>query len=71
MHQYCLHSRDFGEDLCHAHPWVREQLERWGDWLVETVGYDGFRLDFVKGIERGFVGRWLSSGLRAGRFAVG
>jgi alpha-amylase len=65
------HSKDFGEDLCFAHPWVRAGLKGWGSWLTDTFGFDGYRLDFVKGIEPWYIEEWLSSGSMSGRFAVG
>ncbi len=65
------HSKDFGEDLCVAHPYVNRGLKLWGDWLTTTVGYDGYRLDFVKGIEPWFIEEWLSYGAMQGKFAVG
>src|SRR5664280_2175176 len=41
----------FGDmpDLCHRHPLVYQNLIELGQWLVETIGFDGFRFDFVKG----------------------
>lgn len=65
------HSKDFGEDLCVAHPEINQGLKQWGEWLTSTVGFDGYRLDFVKGIEPWFIEEWLSHGTMNGRFAVG
>ncbi len=41
----------FGDmpDLCHRNPLVYSELIKLGQWLVETIGFDGFRFDFVKG----------------------
>jgi alpha-amylase len=41
----------FGDmpDLCHRDPYVFEQLMTLAQWMVEDVGFDGFRFDFVKG----------------------
>jgi alpha-amylase len=41
----------FGDmpDLCHRNPLVYQNLIELGQWLVETIGFDGFRFDFVKG----------------------
>ena len=41
----------FGDmpDLCHRNPLVYGQVIALAQWLVETIGYDGFRFDFVKG----------------------
>jgi len=41
----------FGDmpDLCHRNPLVYQEIVALGQWLVETIGFDGFRFDFVKG----------------------
>ncbi len=46
----------FGDmpDLCHRNPGVYMQLIEYARWLLETVGFDGFRYDMVKGY-----GGWL------------
>lgn len=46
----------FGEmpDLCHRNPYVYSQLIEYARWLLEEVGFDGFRYDCFKGY-----GGWL------------
>jgi len=41
----------FGDmsDLAHRNPYVYAELLKLTRWLVEEVGFDGFRYDFVKG----------------------
>ena len=41
----------FGEfpDLSHRNPYVYGQILELARWLVEDIGFDGFRYDFVKG----------------------
>jgi alpha-amylase len=41
-------------DLCHRNPGVYESLMEYARWLIEDIGFDGFRYDFVKGY-----GVWL------------
>jgi alpha-amylase len=41
-------------DLCHRNPDVYESLMEYARWLIEDIGFDGFRYDFVKGY-----GVWL------------
>lgn len=41
-------------DLCHRNPYVYSQLIEYARWLIEDIGFDGFRYDFVKGY-----GAWL------------
>jgi alpha-amylase len=36
-------------DLCHRNPQVYADVMAYVKWLVEEVGFDGFRYDFVKG----------------------
>jgi alpha-amylase len=36
-------------DLCHRNPSVYAEVLAYVKWLVEEVGFDGFRYDFVKG----------------------
>ena len=41
----------FGDmpDLSHRNPYVYGELLKFARWLIEEVGFDGFRYDFVKG----------------------
>ncbi len=41
----------FGDmpDLSHRNPYVYGEILRLARWLVEEIGFDGFRYDFVKG----------------------
>jgi alpha-amylase len=41
----------FGEmpDLSHRNPYVYAELLKLARWLIEEIGFDGFRYDFVKG----------------------
>jgi len=38
---------------------VRGELKYWGEWIIKTVGVDGFRLDAVKHIQGDFFNDWL------------
>lgn len=63
-----------GADVDHSREEVREELVRWGSWLLETTGARGVRLDAVKHISAGFTKEWLERVRGAGRpdlFAVG
>lgn len=39
---------------------VLPRLQAWGNWMVNTVGFDGFRLDFVRGYQIDFISRWIN-----------
>ncbi len=47
----------FGEmpDLSHRNPYVFGEIINLARWLVEEIGFDGFRYDFVKGYGAGTV----------------
>jgi alpha-amylase len=45
-------------DLCHRNPDVYKSLMDYSQWLIEDIGFDGFRYDFVKGY-----GTWLISAI--------
>lgn len=47
-----------------------DSLMVWGDWLTTTLGLDGFRFDFVKGIHPEYLKRWVNHGAMRGKFHV-
>ncbi len=51
-----LNRETFGDmpDLCHINPRVSTGILNNAKWLIEKIGYDGFRYDFVKGF-----GAWV------------
>lgn len=55
----------FGDfpDLCHRHPEVYRWLLEYARFLVEEIGFDGFRFDMVKGY-----GAWLITALLEYRY---
>jgi alpha-amylase len=48
-----------GCDLDMNHPEVRGELKYWGEWIINTAGIDGFRLDAIKHINGDFFNDWL------------
>lgn len=50
----------FGNDFNTFDPKVQARLCDWGKWLVNKVGFDGFRLDFVRGFQESFVAQWVN-----------
>ena len=64
------HNPEFGPDLCQQHDWINVGLKLWGDWLINSLGYDGFRIDFAKGLDEGYVNEWVHDGAKNGKFAV-
>ena len=55
----------FGDmpDLCHRDPYVFARLMELAQWMVEDVGFDGFRFDFVKGY-----GPWMIKSIAEVRY---
>ncbi|RYG34457.1 DUF1939 domain-containing protein [bacterium] len=55
----------FGDmpDLCHRSPYVGGQILDLCRWLVEEVGFDGFRYDMVKGY-----GSWMVAAIQEQRY---
>jgi alpha-amylase len=46
-------------DLCHRNPYVLGNLLKYVRWLVEEIGFDGYRYDFVKGY-----GSWMATSIQ-------
>lgn len=47
-----------------------DSLQVWGDWLSTEIGFDGYRIDFVKGIHPTYMTNWLNYGGTEGTFHV-
>jgi alpha-amylase len=60
-------------DIDFRNPAVREELNKWGKWYLETTGMDGVRLDAVKHMPARFYNEWLDymRTLKPDLFAVG
>ncbi|HZD93721.1 MAG TPA: alpha-amylase family glycosyl hydrolase, partial [Candidatus Sulfotelmatobacter sp.] len=50
-------------DLCHRNPQVYAAIMEYTRWLIEEIGFDGFRFDFVKGY-----GSWMVKGIAEYRY---
>ncbi|XVF43058.1 hypothetical protein PTKIN_Ptkin02bG0010400 [Pterospermum kingtungense] len=46
-------------NIDHSQEFVRKDLKEWLCWLREEIGYDGWRLDFVRGFWGGYVKDYL------------
>ena len=49
-----------GNDVDLADPQVRDELIRWGRWILEETGVDGFRMDALKHMGRDFTMTWIN-----------
>jgi alpha-amylase len=67
--------RVFGQDIDTFHPDIAATYQGWGAWLMDTVGFDGVRLDWVVGVQEPYVADFLAAlgpdAEGAPRFAVG
>ncbi|MCL7039096.1 hypothetical protein MKW94_015256 [Papaver nudicaule] len=48
-------------NIDHSQEFVRKDLKEWLNWLRKEIGYDGWRLDFVRGFWGGYVKDYLES----------
>ncbi|MBP7558604.1 MAG: T9SS type A sorting domain-containing protein [Chitinophagaceae bacterium] len=51
----------FGMDFNTYDTVVQNRLKTWGTWLTNTIGFDGYRLDFVRGFQEDFVSDWVNN----------
>ena len=56
---------EFGEmpDLCHRDPYVYTEMMKLARWMIEDIGFDGFRYDFVLGY-----GGWIVKSILERRY---
>ncbi|UCE15061.1 MAG: DUF1939 domain-containing protein [Candidatus Heimdallarchaeota archaeon] len=48
-------------DVCHKHPYVRSELIKWGEWLRDEIGFDGWRFDVALGIDADMLRDWMTN----------
>lgn len=48
-------------NIDHSQDFVRKDLKEWLHWLRREIGYDGWRLDFVRGFWGGYVKDYLDA----------
>ncbi len=52
-------TKGFGNDFNTYSTTVQTRLNDWGYWMANNIGFDGFRLDFVRGFQVDFVANWI------------
>ncbi|XP_019195534.1 PREDICTED: uncharacterized protein LOC109189197 [Ipomoea nil] len=53
----------------HSQDFVRKDIKEWLNWLRNDIGFDGWRLDFVRGFSGGYVKEYIEASNPA--FAIG
>jgi len=56
-------------NIDHSQDFVRNDISEWLQWLRHDIGFDGWRLDYVRGFHGRFVGEYMQNS--APHFAVG
>ena len=51
----------FGNDVNTFNATVQQRFKDWGYWMANEIGFDGFRLDFVRGFQESFVADWVNN----------
>ncbi|WP_258105421.1 T9SS type A sorting domain-containing protein [Marinoscillum sp. MHG1-6] len=51
----------FGNDINTFSSTVATRFQDWGVWLTNEIGFDGYRLDFVRGIQSQYVADWVKN----------
>jgi alpha-amylase len=67
-------TKGFGNDYNTYNSTVQSRLNAWGVWMIDQIGFDGFRLDFVRGFQVPFITSWINNLPKNGtqqRFIVG
>lgn len=56
-------------NIDHSQEFVRRDIKEWLNWLRNDIGFDGWRLDFVRGFSGGYVKEYIEASNPA--FAIG
>lgn len=49
-----------GADVDYENPEVQEDVTNWAKWIINEIGFDGFRLDAVKHIDYRFINQFIT-----------
>lgn len=48
-------------DIAHKHPYVQEELVKWGLWMRDEIGFDGFRFDSANLMDAFMFKHWMQN----------
>lgn len=54
-------TKGFGNDFNTYSTVVKDRFQDWGEWLSDEIGFDGYRLDFVRGFQADYAADWINS----------
>ncbi|MEO9965895.1 MAG: T9SS type A sorting domain-containing protein [Reichenbachiella sp.] len=54
-------TKGFGNDFNTYSATVETRFQDWGEWLSDEIGFDGYRLDFVRGFQAEYAADWVNS----------
>lgn len=68
-----FHNEKFGHDICYYNDYnyMGDGLKEWSAWLKYNVWFDGYRVDFVKGISYDYMASWNYTEPMKSSFVVG
>lgn len=55
------HDKMFFEDLCYSSGHTADSMIVWGNYIINTLGFKGFRIDAIKHVEPDFVTRFTKA----------
>ncbi|KAF7187589.1 Alpha-amylase [Pseudocercospora fuligena] len=58
-------------NVYYAHPEVRQDVVKWGQWMIEDIGINGFRLDAAQHFSWNFTREWIGNVHHASRKKYG
>ncbi len=48
-----------GNDVDYSQQRVRDEMNEWGEWIVNEIGFAGFRMDAIAHVDNDFTDQWL------------
>jgi len=48
-----------GADIDYDNPMISEDVIKWGKWIINEIGFDGFRFDASKHVDNGFLHEFI------------
>ncbi len=49
-----------GNDVDYNRGDLRHEMKAWGEWIIDTVGFNGFRMDAIAHVDLDFTRKWIN-----------